>query len=126
MARKIVCPVCDSERFRQVVVKLPSGQERVTEFEACRRCRTVFHRPDNPVDLDSHVSDYAWYLPSAVTSEIAKSFPDANSADAEVQTAQYQHPNYGRLVLIFQRKQTHGRNATAMKWYLVEAKRLTG
>lgn len=126
MARKMVCPVCDSERFRQVVVKLPSGKERVTDFEACKRCRTVFHRPDEPTATrDSNVSDFAWYVPSNVSAEISKTFPDANSADVEVQTAQYQHPNYGRLVLIFKRKQTHGTNEAGMKWYLVEAKRLT-
>ena len=126
MARKIVCPVCDSERFRKVVVKLPSGKDRVTEFEACRRCATVFHRPEEtPRESVSNISDFASHVPTDVSSSIAKSFPDPNSATVAMQSAHYKHPTFGRLVLIYKRGEIRGTGETGMKWQLVEAKRFT-
>jgi hypothetical protein len=124
--RKIVCPVCDSERFRKVVVKLPSGKDRITEFEACRRCATVFHRPGEPAAAPvSNISDFASHVPTDVSGHIAKTFPDPNTAQVEMQSAHYRHPTFGRLVLIYKRQEIRGTGKTGMKWQLVEAKRFS-
>ena len=126
MARKIVCPVCDSERFRKVIVKLPSGKDRVTEFEACRRCATVFHRPNEPARQSvSNIIDFASHVLADISSSIAKSFPDPNSTTVVMQSAHYKHPTFGRLVLIYKRGETKGTAQTGMRWQLVEAKRFT-
>ena len=126
MARKIVCPVCESERFRKIVVKLPSGKDRVTEFEACRRCATVFYRPDEPATGErSNITNFASHVPTDVSSSIAKSFPDPNTATVAMQSAHYKHPTFGRLVLIYKRGEIRGTGETGMKWHLVEAKRFT-
>ena len=125
MARKIVCPVCESERFRTVVVKLPTGKDRITEFEACRRCATVFHRPEYRSAIASpEITDFASHVSVDVSGTIAKSFPDPNSATVDVQSAHYQDPTFGRLVLIYKRRQAVGTGDAGMKWQLVEAKRL--
>lgn len=126
MARKIICPVCESERFRTVVVKLPNGKDRVTEFEACRRCATVFHRPEPQRAIASTViTDFASYVSVDVSGAIAKSFPDPNTAVVDVQSAHYQDPTFGRLVLIYKRREAVGTADTGMKWQLVEARRFT-
>ena len=126
MARKVVCPVCESERFRTVVVKLPTGKDRVTEFEACRRCATVFHRQEPQRAIAStEINDFASHVSVDVSSTIAKSFPNPDSATVDVQSAHYQHPTFGRLVLIYKRRKALGSGATGMNWQLVEAKRFT-
>ena len=118
--------MCESERFRSVVIKLPSGRDRVTEFEACRRCATVFHRPEQQRPVSSTaVSDFASHVTVDVSGTIAKSFPDPNSATVDVQSAHYQDPTFGRLVLIYKRREVIGTGDRGMKWQLVEAKRFT-
>jgi hypothetical protein len=126
MARKIVCPVCDGERFRKVVVTLPSGKDRVTDFEACLRCATVFYRPEPRQErIERNIRNYTSFVAAEVSSTIAKSFPDANMATVEMQSAYYKHPTFGCLVLTYKRKEIVGTNETGMQWHLVEAKRLT-
>jgi hypothetical protein len=124
MARKIVCPVCDSERFRKVVVRLPSGRVRTTDFEACRRCATVFFRPEeHPGARDSTVSDYSWHMPANVINAITKSLPDPTlPTTADDFTEYYQHPDYGRVALVFRRM--HKADGGAAFWHLDAAKRL--
>lgn len=127
MARKIICPVCESERFRTIVIKLPSGKNRITEFEACRRCATVFHRPEETAtEHESNISDFASHVPTDVSRQIAKTFPDFNTASVDTQTAHYKHPTFGRLVLLFKRTETKGISEPDIRWHLIEAKRLTG
>ncbi len=133
MARKIVCRVCDSERFRKVVVTLPSGQDRVTDFDYCLRCSTVFYRPGErealPTELPagslSNVTNFTWHISPAVCAAIAKSFADPNTVKGQMQSAHYQHPTFGRLLLIFKAIEVRGTDEEGMKWHLEEARRLT-
>jgi hypothetical protein len=45
MSPPFTCPSCRSNDFEQVVVRLPSGSLRQTDFFCCRLCRTVFFDP---------------------------------------------------------------------------------
>ena len=72
-----------------------------------------------------NISNYTSFVAAEVSSTIAKSFPDANTATVEVQSAYYKHPTFGCLVLTYKRKEIVGTNETGMQWHLVEAKRLT-
>lgn len=45
MASRFTCPSCRATEFEQVVVRLPSGALRQTDFFCCRACRTVFFDP---------------------------------------------------------------------------------
>ena len=51
MARVRVCSVCGGTSLKRVLVQLPSGRDRVTDFEACEKCKLVFLHPDqSPLD----------------------------------------------------------------------------
>ena len=47
MARQRYCPVCEGDHFKKVVITLPSGRARETEFNYCCRCLLVFFQ-DRP------------------------------------------------------------------------------
>jgi len=45
MAASFTCRACGGSDFEQVVVRLPSGMLRQTDFFCCRGCRTVYFDP---------------------------------------------------------------------------------
>ena len=114
---------------------LPSGKDRVTDFDYCLRCSTVFYRPseqealpasvEQPERFLSNVTNFRWHIAPAVCATIAKSFADSNTVKGQMQSAHYQHPIFGRLLLIFKAIEARGTNAEGMKWHLEEARRLT-
>lgn len=66
MAGGFTCRSCGSSEFEQVVVRLPSGMLRQTDFFCCRACRTVYFDPTTfsagrPAGLASMTPDLTTY-----------------------------------------------------------------
>jgi len=129
MTRKIVCRVCDSERFRKVVVTLSSGKNRVTDFVYCLRCTAMFFRPDNPPVspapiVESNVSNFTHHIPVNMTAALISTFPDPNVAKIDSKAVHYSHETFGHLLLMFKVVEAKHLGGDNKMWQLVKAKRV--
>lgn len=125
MPRKIVCRICDSERFRKVVVTLPSGKERVTDFDYCMACRTVFFRPEQRDRVGQYqtLSNFKGHVPVNMIAAMVSTFPDANTTELTEKSVHYGHDTFGRLVLKFQVRDAHHLPGQQKHWVLASAER---
>ena len=124
MARFRVCSVCGSTSFKRVLVRLPSGRDRVTDFEACEKCKLVFLHPDqSPLDRLASGANHRDNVPADVIKTIVAALPDpglGTTADGMIEY--YKHPRLGQMALVFKRmRQADG---GVFFWHLDDAKLL--
>lgn len=105
MARYRVCPVCSADHFKRVTVRLPSGRDRVTDFETCSRCSTVYFQPEtSPFAPGSTQPDCRRHVSAEIVAAIVKALPDPALPTTEDELAEYyQHPVHGKMALKFKR-----------------------
>lgn len=116
------CPVCDASSFTKVVVTLPSGQTRETEFVSCRSCGTVFFDKRYARHaVASNAQDFAAHVPPEVVETIASHLPDATASRVEMASDLYRHPRFGQLCVIFKREPDEN---GGQRWTLLEVNKV--
>lgn len=124
MARFRVCSVCNGTSFTRVLVRLPSGRDRITDFEACEKCKLVFLHPDqSPLDRLASGANPRANVPADVIEAIIAALPNpALETTADNLIELYRHAQLGKMALVF--KKLRKAEGGACIWHLDDAKLL--